>query len=48
MDNFEYVNLAGVFDESEDEIFLDSYHFGDRGHEAVALSIAAAIEKIAR
>ena len=48
IDNFEYVNLAGVFDDSKDEIFIDSNHFGDRGNEIIAKAIAAGIEKIAR
>lgn len=36
-----YVNLSHVFDaQGNEEIFLDSYHFGDKGNEIVAQAIA--------
>jgi hypothetical protein len=41
---FVYVDLAGAFDDVADEIFVDSYHFGDRGNERVARALATAIE----
>lgn len=43
---FRYVDLTGAFDEVTDEIFVDSYHFGDRGNERVARALAAAIEEL--
>lgn len=37
-----YLNLSSVFDRSaNDEIFIDSYHFGDKGNELIAHAIAA-------
>jgi hypothetical protein len=43
--NTSYTNLSGVFDTSprEDEIFLDSYHFGDRGNYLLAKAIVDAL-----
>ncbi len=40
-DNYNYINLANVFDNINDheDIFIDSYHFGDKGNEIVAESI---------
>ena len=41
-----YLNLANVFDDkAKEEIFIDSYHFGDRGNEIIALAIAQKIIK---
>lgn len=42
---FRFVDLSGVFDAAspEDEIFLDSYHFGDRGNERIARALSEAI-----
>lgn len=35
--NFSYLDLSTMFDQAgEEDIFLDSYHFGDRGNELVA------------
>jgi lysophospholipase L1-like esterase len=40
-ENFTYLNLAGVFDQmsGQEDIFLDSYHFGDKGNELIARQI---------
>lgn len=40
-DYYRFIDLSGVFDGAgeQDEIFLDSYHFGDRGNERIAESI---------
>ena len=42
---FEFVDQSGVFDGlvAQDEIFLDSYHFGDRGNKLIADAIATMI-----
>ena len=47
-DRFWYLNLSGVFDrlKATDEIFIDSYHFGDKGNEIVAKSIFSYIKPI--
>lgn len=39
--NFRYVNLTGVFDNmsNQEDIFIDSYHFGDKGNEIIAANI---------
>jgi GDSL-like Lipase/Acylhydrolase family len=43
-----YVDLTGVFDADgpEQEIFLDSYHFGDRGNRRIAEALFAAIRPV--
>ena len=48
--NFDYIDLSGVFDTftDEDEIFLDSYHFGDRGNEIIAKAVLKNIAPIMR
>lgn len=39
--NLQYLNLANLFDDyGREEIFIDSYHFGDRGNEIIAEAIA--------
>lgn len=40
-ENFQFVDLSGMFDDigEREEIFLDSYHFGDKGNEKIAESI---------
>lgn len=45
--NFLYLDLSDVFSRltASDEIFLDSYHFGDRGNEILARAIADRIEE---
>jgi hypothetical protein len=47
-DNLTYVDQSDVFGAftDHDEIFLDSYHFGDRGSEIAAREIARAIRPI--
>ena len=35
-ENFCYVNMAEIFDGEDKDIFIDSYHFGDRGNEKIA------------
>jgi hypothetical protein len=37
-ENFQFVDLSGVFDglDDQEEIFMDSYHFGDKGNEKIA------------
>jgi lysophospholipase L1-like esterase len=37
-ENFAYINLSGIFDQmgKDEDIFLDSYHFGDKGNEIIA------------
>ncbi|MFT3812458.1 MAG: GDSL-type esterase/lipase family protein [Acidovorax sp.] len=44
-DNFRFVNLSGVFDgyESKDDMFLDQFHFGDKGNAVIANAIFAAL-----
>jgi lysophospholipase L1-like esterase len=45
--DFHYLNLAAVFDQNAgEEIFIDSYHFGDRGNELIARAIAAKLAEI--
>lgn len=43
--NVAYTNLSGIFDElpEEQDVFLDSYHFGDRGNDQIATAIVAAL-----
>lgn len=47
--NFLYLDKSNVFSELDvaDEIFLDSYHFGDRGNEILAHAIADGIRALA-
>ena len=46
--NFYFIDQSGIFDiyNDEVEIFLDSYHFGDRGYEIIAKNIFSAIRPI--
>jgi hypothetical protein len=46
--NFRYVNLTGVFDNmnNQEDIFIDSYHFGDKGNEIIAENIYLQIKDI--
>jgi hypothetical protein len=39
--NYQYVNLSHIFDSMDDheDVFLDSYHFGDKGNELIAENI---------
>jgi lysophospholipase L1-like esterase len=43
-----YVDLSDLFDgmDAEEEIFVDSYHFGDKGNELIARAIHQHIEEI--
>lgn len=47
-ENYHYVNMANVFDAHSDqeEIFMDSYHFGDKGNEIIAENIFLHIKDI--
>lgn len=47
-DNYNYINLTDVFDNINDQenIFIDSYHFGDKGNEIIAESIYHQIKDI--
>jgi len=38
LDNFSFVDLSGIFDHysSEEEMFLDQFHFGDKGNAVIA------------
>lgn len=40
-DNYQFVDLSGMFDgfDEQEEIFMDSYHFGDKGNEKIAENI---------
>ena len=40
-EHFRFVDLSGVFDDygSDADIFVDSFHFGDRGNEIIARSL---------
>ena len=44
-DNVAYTNLRGIFDAlpADQDVFLDSYHFGDRGNDLIARAIAQAL-----
>lgn len=46
--NFHYVNLANVFDtlDAQEDIFIDSYHFGDKGNDIIAANIFLHIKGI--
>jgi hypothetical protein len=47
-ENFTYINLSGIFDQMDDQedVFLDSYHFGDKGNEMVARQIYSHIDEM--
>jgi hypothetical protein len=47
-EGFHFADLSPVFDQhsADDEVFLDSYHFGDRGNQPIAAAIAAVLEPI--
>ena len=46
LDHFRYVNFAGIFDQrsEQEQIFIDAYHFGDRGNELVAAALFAQLK----
>lgn len=43
--NFEFVDISGVFDryQAEDDMFLDQFHFGDKGNAVIAGAILTAL-----
>jgi len=45
-ENYQFVDLSGMFDGSgeQEEIFLDSFHFGDKGNGKIAESIFSKIK----
>ena len=45
-ENFYYFNMAGIFDGEYKDIFIDSYHFGDRGNEIIANKMYAYLRDI--
>ena len=47
-ENYHYINMANVFDVygDQEEIFMDSYHFGDKGNEIIAANIFSHIKNI--
>ena len=46
MKNFYYYNMTDIFDEEYIDIFIDSYHFGDRGNEIIANEMYAYLRGI--
>lgn len=48
LDNFSYADLSDAFDglQDTDEIFVDSFHFGDRGNEVVARRMSSILQRI--
>ncbi len=48
--NYTFMDLSSIFDHltENDEVFLDSYHFGDRGNEIVAQAIYQRIAPMIR
>ncbi len=47
-DGYRFINMAGIFDElqADNELFIDSYHFGDKGNEIIAQHIYAALRDL--
>lgn len=47
-DGYKFVNMARIFDElqANNELFIDSYHFGDKGNEIIARHIYAEIRDL--
>lgn len=43
--NFKFIDLSGVFDRygAEDDMFLDQFHFGDKGNAVIAQAILASL-----
>ncbi|MBO1009058.1 MULTISPECIES: SGNH/GDSL hydrolase family protein [Acidovorax] len=43
--NFKFIDLSGVFDRygAEDDMFLDQFHFGDKGNAVIAQAIHASL-----
>jgi len=48
IDNFRFVNLSDIFDDTDEgeDIFIDSFHFGDKGNEVAARNISRHIEHV--
>ncbi len=48
MDDFYFFDLSGIFDDmgEGEDVFIDSYHFGDKGNELVAKSIFRHIRNV--
>ena len=48
LEGFRFSDLTPIFDErtADDRIFLDSFHFGDRGNEQVADAMLSALEAV--
>lgn len=46
--NFKFVDISGVFDRSDaqNDIFLDQFHFGDKGNALIAQAIHAELTKV--
>jgi lysophospholipase L1-like esterase len=49
IDNFHYFDLSDIFDNinEKEDIFIDSYHFGDKGNEVIAKNIYKYIKDFA-
>jgi hypothetical protein len=47
LDNFTFVDLSGVFDRysAKDDMFLDQFHFGDKGNAVIAKAIFSEVSK---
>ncbi len=47
-EKYRYINLSGVFDGigDQEEIFVDSYHFGDKGNEIIAQQLFSRIKEM--
>ncbi len=43
--NFHYRSLAGLFDDVESQVFVDSYHLGDRGYELIARAMLETVRE---
>ena len=50
IDNFRFFNLSDIFDDTDEneDIFIDSYHFGDKGNELAAMNIFRHIEHVVK
>ncbi|MBV7428181.1 MULTISPECIES: SGNH/GDSL hydrolase family protein [unclassified Acidovorax] len=47
LDNFTFVDLSGIFDRysAKDDMFLDQFHFGDKGNAVIAKAIFSEVSK---
>jgi len=50
IDNFRFVKLSDIFDDMDEgeDIFIDSFHFGDKGNEVAARNIFRHIEHVVK